>query len=84
MIHSLRTIDRNADCEVKVNYDVTLYEVQTSDYLHIAVKSVVKPQHTRLFNVFKNIRLKNFNPRICDIILLAFSIVYIVKSVSNL
>uniref|UniRef100_K1PS20 Uncharacterized protein n=1 Tax=Magallana gigas TaxID=29159 RepID=K1PS20_MAGGI len=30
LIHSLRTIDRNADRDVKVNYDVISYEVQTS------------------------------------------------------
>eukprot|EP00105_Crassostrea_gigas_P034101 XP_019918249.1 PREDICTED: uncharacterized protein LOC105349175 [Crassostrea gigas] len=30
IIHSLRTIDRNADRDVKVNYDVISYEVQTS------------------------------------------------------
>lgn len=30
-IHSSRTIDRNADLDVKLNYDVMSYEVQTSD-----------------------------------------------------
>lgn len=42
-IHSLRTIDWNANRDVKVDYDVILYEVQTSDFLHIAIKSLGKP-----------------------------------------
>lgn len=42
-IHSLRIIHRNADRDVKVNYDVISYGVQTSIFLHIAAKSVGKP-----------------------------------------
>lgn len=41
--HSLRTSDKNADRDVKVIYDVISYEVQTSDFLHIAIKSIEKP-----------------------------------------
>lgn len=40
---SLRMIERNADCDIKVNYEVISYEVQTSDFLHIAVKSIGQP-----------------------------------------
>lgn len=32
--------------DVKGNYDLITYDVQTSDFLHIAVKSIGKPQHT--------------------------------------
>lgn len=41
-IHSLKTIERNADPDVQVNYDIISHEVQTSDFQHIAVKSIGK------------------------------------------
>lgn len=39
-VHSLRPNERNADCEVKIDNGVILYEVQTSDFLQIAVVSL--------------------------------------------
>lgn len=37
-IPSLKTIERNAGHEVKVYSDIILYEAQTNDYIHTAVK----------------------------------------------
>lgn len=45
MIHFLKTIKSNSDRDVKVDYGVIFYEVQTRNFLHIPVKSIVKPQH---------------------------------------
>lgn len=39
-IHSLKVFEQNAECDLKVDYDVILYEVQTSESLHIAVGSL--------------------------------------------
>lgn len=39
----------NADRDVRVNYDITSYEVQTCYFLHTAVKSIGQPYHTRIF-----------------------------------
>lgn len=40
-IHSLRIIKMNAERDINVGYDVISYEVQTSDFLHVAVKSTL-------------------------------------------
>lgn len=42
-MHSLRTIEGNADRDVEVNYDVIFYKVQTRDFLHIAEGSLNIP-----------------------------------------
>lgn len=42
-MHSLKTIESNADRDVKADYDVILYEILTGDFLHIAMKSIGKP-----------------------------------------
>lgn len=38
--NSLRHIERNPNIDVKVDYDVLLYEVQMSDFLHTALGSL--------------------------------------------
>lgn len=38
---ALRTIERKTDRDVRVNFDVISYEVQTNDFLNIAVKKKV-------------------------------------------
>lgn len=36
-IHFLKTIEWNADCDNKVNYDFIFYDVQTSDFIQIII-----------------------------------------------
>lgn len=36
-IHFLKTIEWNADCDIKVNYDFIFYDVQTSDFIQIII-----------------------------------------------
>lgn len=45
-IHSYRSAKRNADPDVRVDFDVISNDVQTSHFLHIPVKSIGKPYHT--------------------------------------
>lgn len=47
-------IERNADRDVKFNYDVISYEEQTSDFLHIDVKSIC-PRNIE--DIFLNLEL---------------------------
>lgn len=51
MIHSLRTIDRDSDRDVIVNYDIISHEVQSSAFQHIAVKSNQRMMCFRLSHV---------------------------------
>lgn len=44
-----RTIERNAGCDVRFDYDVILYEVQTSTFPHTNVKSIERLASLRLF-----------------------------------
>lgn len=54
MITSLRPIERNAGSDDKVDYEVILYEEQTSDFLHIDVKSIC-PRNIE--DIFLNLEL---------------------------
>lgn len=47
--HFLRTIERNAGCDVRFDYDVISYEVQTSTSPHIDVKSIERLASPLLF-----------------------------------
>lgn len=40
-IRSMRTIELNVDRDVKSDYDVISFKVQTNDFLDIAVKSMI-------------------------------------------
>lgn len=35
LLHFLKIVESNADCDVKVNYDVISYEAQTSNFMYI-------------------------------------------------
>lgn len=47
--HFLRTIERNAGCDVRFDYDVISYEVQTSTSPRIDVKSIERLASPLLF-----------------------------------
>lgn len=45
-------MDRNKNRVVKINKNVIYFKAQVSDFLHIAVKAIVKPKGRCLLRVF--------------------------------
>lgn len=53
-IHSYRSAKRNADPDVRVDFDVISNDVQTTHFLHIPLKSIGKPYHTCVISLRRN------------------------------